>query len=706
MGLTDVKLRPGIDLHGDLIGALGKASYAQLIAINDQLPKLTSAKSLRAACKAAASVIPGVTPRALNNRIRRYLKSGNVLDLVDRRDSVALWQTRKPVGLPKAFREFYRGLREKQQRVATAAHDELITIWRTRYDATGKYYERLPGYDRWPAANPATGLPDGWSYDNLQRAVPEHPWATTAARQGLAAASGYRPTVRTSRVGLRLGERVEFDDHQFDVKVHFAGQSRAMRPVCFGAADGLSAFAAVAVRPTLWDDAAEQKRTLTEYQFRCFVLWWLSEHGYRTDSAGTTLFTERGTAVIRADFESRLAAFTGGRVKVSAGSMFSESAHPGQYAPRGKGNFRHKAMIEGFWSILENVLGRLPGQMGSNQRLNGPAELHGREMVLAKTLDLARTLPPALAEQLMFPVLPFRTFATIAHAAMDAVLADREHDLEGWDELGLARMEWRTDSQSPLWLPASAMQSLPETERMALVPRLQGQEGLTRYVKMSRREVWERHAGELTQVGPSALCRLLSPDDAIEVTVTRQSLVEFTDTARFGPGTYRFLAQSRQRDLYPGDKFAAFFNPLTPRWLQLVDAKGAPVALLESWEAPSRNDLEGIKRQMGRQAHWESEQKIRLGGRHFDEAEMRAHLAEHNRLVADAAGKSEGGRGKEAEALARRAAEAGRAMAEDRGVRSEEREAVDAEIIDERISMPSTPEEFLAPDEYVTVPNP
>jgi hypothetical protein len=85
---------------------------------------------------------------------------------------------------------------------------------------------------------------------------------------------------------------------------------------------------------------------------------------------------------------------------------------------------------------------------------------------------------------------------------------------------------------------------------------------------------------------------------------------------------------------------------------------------------------------------------------------MRAHLAEHNRLVADAAGKSEGGRGKEAEALARRAAEAGRAMAEDRGVRSEEREAVDAEIIDERISMPSTPEEFLAPDEYVTVPNP
>lgn len=690
-----LQLTSSVQIDPRLIQSLSRTAATQLLLIAEELPRLLAAPSMRAACNRAAQGIPGVTGRALYNRVRRFARTHDPLDLVDRRDSSNLWTaTVRPVGLPAAFREFYRGLREKHQRVATMAHAELIEIWRSHYDVSGKYYDKIPGYDRWPEANPTTGMPVGWSYDSLQRSVPEHPWDTAAARQGLAAASGYRPPVRTTRVGLRIGERVEFDDHQFDTKVHFAGQSRAMRPVCFGGIDGLSSFVSLAVRPTLWDDAAEQKRTLTEFQFRCFVLWWLAEHGYRNDDAGTTLFTERGTAVIRADFEARLRAFTGGRVRVSAGSMFSESAHPGQYAPRGKGNFRHKAAIEGFWSILENVLDRLPGRMGSNQRLNGPAELHGREMVLAKTLDLARTLPPALAEQLMFPVLPFGTFSKLTYAALDAVLADQHHDLEGWEDLGFVRMEWRSDAGSHLWLPQQALTQLPDTERMALASRISSEDGLTRCVRLSRRDVWESHKGQLTQISPAALCRLMDPEDAVEVTVTRQSLVEFQDTARFGPGTFRFLAQSRTRELHPGDKFAAFFNPLTPRWLQLVDAKGAPVALLESWEAPSRNDLDGIKRQMGKQAAWEADRKVRLAGRHFDEAEQRAHLAEHNRLVAEAAGKGQGVRGKEAEALAKRAAEVGRAMlpAEDAEV---------AEVIDERITAAPRAEDTLEPDEIV-----
>ena len=315
------------EIEAELIDSLGREAANQLLMIKDRLPELEAASSLRAACRRCAAEIPGLTEEALYCRMKRYKKTGNLLDLANRRGGSNLWSVQKRTLLPAAFKEFYRALREKHQRVATAAHDELVLIYRTRYDLEGKFYDRIPGFDGWPPANPLTGLPEGWTYKNLQKAVPDHPWDRAASRQGLAAASAFRPPVRTTRVGLRIGERVEFDDHQFDLKVHFAGQSRAMRPVCFGGVDGLSSFVSLAVRPTLWDDAAEQKRTLTEFQFRSFVLFWLSTHGYRDDDRGTTLVTERGTAVIREDFESRLRAFTGGRVKVSAGSMFSEASH-------------------------------------------------------------------------------------------------------------------------------------------------------------------------------------------------------------------------------------------------------------------------------------------------------------------------------------------------------------------------------------------
>lgn len=662
-----------------LADRIGSTGYSRLMMIVDRLPDLLSARSLQAACKQHAGAIPGVTARSLYNRVRAFKASGNIADLVDRRECAALWDSRQPAGLPKSFREFYRGLREKHQRVATSAHAELIQIWRTHYDAAGLYVERLPGYDVWPVANPATGIPDGWSYDNLQRAVPEHPWDTAAARQGLAAASSYRPPVRTTRVGLRLGERVEFDDHLFDVKVHFAGQSRAMRPVCFGAIDGLTSFAAMAVRPTLWDEVAEQKRTLTEFNFRCFVIWWLSVNGYRADDAGTTLFTERGTAVIREDFERRLAHATGGRVKVSAGSIFGDAAHPGQFTPRGKGNFRHKAAIEGFWSVLENALDRLPGRTGSNQRLNGPAELHGREVALTKTLALMERLPQALRNELILPVLTFSTFSKLSRAALEDILTDTEHGLEGWEDCGFTRLEWRSSPDSTIWHSQEEFAALPAPDQLALAPRLQDPAlGLTRCAQLSRRQAWDRHAGELTRMSPRNLARLFGPEDAIEVTITRQSMVEFTDVAKFGPGEWRFICPAGDSRLHPGEKFAAYFNPLTPQYLQLVDSKGAHVAILERWDNPSRNDFDAIKRQMGKQAHWEAERGAALAGRHFDQAEQKAHMEEHNRLVGERA-KGDSSDTAELDRLARRAAAVGPQV-------DDVTEEVVGEIIDEVIT--------------------
>ncbi|MBX3732614.1 MAG: hypothetical protein KF791_08475 [Verrucomicrobiae bacterium] len=696
-----LQLSPVIQLDPALIGQIGNVAWTQLSMIAERLPGLLDAPSLLAACKQAAGEVPGLTPRSLYTRVRRYIKTRDPLDLVDRREAASLWKARQPAGLPAAFQEWYRGLREKHQRVATQAHAELLGIWRTHYDMAGRHYERIPGYETWPAANPATGVPDGWTYDNLQRTVREHPFDGLAVRQGMAAARNVQPPVRTTRVGLRLAERIEFDDHDFDVKVHFAGQSRAMRPQCFGWVDALSGWGSVSVRPMLWDDEAEKKRVLSEFQFRCFVVSLLTKHGYRTDEAGTTLVTEAGKAVIRPAFEARLAAVTGGRVKVSQGRVFAEQAHPGQYAPRGKGNPKHKPLIEGLWSVIENVLDRLPGRTGSNQRINGPADLHGRELALARSLDLARVLPPDLAQEVqLLGVMTYGQFSRVARAAIESVLEDRDHELEGWEELGFTRLEWRSDPQSLMWLPVSALAALPAPEQQALRAVLQaGGSQLTRAVRLSRREVWERGSGELQRVSPMALHRLLDPDDALEVTVTRQSMIEFQDTLRFGPGVHRFLAKATGREFYPGDKFSAFFNPLMPQWLQLVDAKGAHVALVERIEMPSKNDVDGVQRAIKRQSTWVADRKIGVAGRHFDEAEQRLHMAEHNqRLVEEAARRDPTRPTSEMNRMARRAAEAGRAMQTDA--------PIEGEVFDEVIEAGSAT--HLEPDlgdvEYIPTP--
>lgn len=699
-----LQISQAVRLDPALIGQIGHGAWLQLTMIVDRLPRLLGASSLLAECKAAAGEVPGMTPRSLYNRVRRYMESRDPLDLVDRREAAALWKARQPAGLPVALQEFYRGLREKHQRVATQAHAELLGIWRTHYDMAGRHYDRIPGYENWPPANPATGMPEGWSYDNLQRTVKEHPFDAAACRQGMAAARNYQPPVRTTRVGLRLAERIECDDHDFDIKVHFAGQSRAMRPQCFGWVDALSGWGGVSVRPMLWDDEADKKRVLSEFQFRCFVVSLLTKHGFRGDETGTTLFTEAGKAVIRPAFEARLAAVTGGRVKVSQGRVFAEQAHPGQYAPRGKGNPKHKPLIEGLWSVIENVLDRLPGGTGSNQRLNGPAELHGREVALARSLELARLLPPDLAQEVqLLGVMTYGQFSRVACEAIATVMQDREHELEGWEELGFTRMEWRTDPGSLVWLPTAAFAALPEPEQNALRPMLQaGGSQMTRAVKLTRQEVWERGAGDLQRLTPMVMHRLLDPDDALEVTVTRQSMIEFQDTLRFGPGVHRFLARATGRELYPGQKFSAFFNPLMPQWLQLVDAKGAHVALLERIETPPKSDVEGVKRAIKVQSTWVADRKNRMAGRHFDEAEQRLHMAEHNqRLVAEAARRDPNRPTPEMGRMARRAAAMGRAMQ----TTPDTEAPIEGEVIDEVIEAPAAgAEPDLGDVEYIPMP--
>jgi hypothetical protein len=66
-------------------------------------------------------------------------------------------------------------------------------------------------------------------------------------------------------------------------------------------------------------------------------------------------------------------------------------------------------------------------------------------------------------------------------------------------------------------------------------------------------------------------------------------------------------------------------------------ANGGVVGLCEWWDAPCHNDVEQIKRQMGRQAHWQAQRDGALAARHLPEAKDRTHLLAHNAAVKAAA---------------------------------------------------------------------
>jgi len=178
----------------------------------------------------------------------------------------------------------------------------VILIWKTHHDSGDgirppRYYAAIPGYDTWPVDDGIHGHPRGWSKRNLSRFVPDL-YDSAATRQGPFAAALFRPPVLKTRVGLSVLERIQFDDHEYNVKNHFPGQSKLMRPRGFTAAEELSSKFWASYKPTLWDMEEEAKKALTEKDAMWFVIYILTMVGYRLDEKGTWLVVEKGTMAV------------------------------------------------------------------------------------------------------------------------------------------------------------------------------------------------------------------------------------------------------------------------------------------------------------------------------------------------------------------------------------------------------------------------
>lgn len=441
-------------------------------------------------------------------------------------------------------------------------------------------------------------LPRGWSQANFMRQMPTK-FELAAMRQGRSAARSLGPLVYTTRRSLWVGSHFLFDDLVHDNFVNVLDTAKTGRPLEFHALDLYSACKfAWGMRVRTENELTGRMEGLREENMRALLASVLAQHGYHAER-GTTMVVEHGTAAIREDLEKLLFDLTGGRIKVERSGIEGDPAHIGQYAGRGKGNFRFKAALESIGNLVHNELAFITGQTGMDVARR-PEETHGllraNDALLEAFVALQRERPD-LAAMLRFPVLSHRQFAEICITVYHRINCRTEHALEGWD------MHVRPDERD-----------------------------LMRVRRMSPMEVWQRGRTDLTRFRDEQVALVLYTGDAPERTV-RGGEIQFRDS-ELASDELRFDA-ARWRD---GEKFAAVLNPFNPERLFLFDARGRCAGVASRLHRVDKSDDDALRREMGRVSHVFTERlaPVRALGREI--AEQRIADLRHNAAVLAEAG--------------------------------------------------------------------
>lgn len=483
-----------------------------------------------------------------------------------------------------------------------------------------------------PERCPADYVPRGWTYGNLQRHAPTI-FEQTAARIGRSAAAAFRPLVFSSRVGLKVGQYIMFDDLWHDIQVNYIGVNRrSMRPLELCAIDVFSGCKfAYGLKPMMETDEGTQIR-LKEREMLFLLAHILSNIGYRAD--GTMLLVEHGTATIREDLERRLHDWTGGAIRVNRSGIDGAAAFAGVFEGRPKGNFRFKALLESSHGLFHNEIAQLPGQMGS-ARDRQPEEFYGRDKHNQALIKAMAALPAERAKMLALPFLEWNQYFGIYSDLVNIINGRTWHKLEGWIEAGLVSHEYRLADHLP-WLPAESIASLPPHER-ALVNSIAAQPGRARVRRLSPAEVFDRGRVDLERLPHCFAPLILGRDNGVERRVTRQHLFEFEDRD-LGPATYRYTAEmltqeGRTEILKPGNTYLTHVIPFNPQILYISRPDGAFLGVCRAWETVRKDATEALHRQMGAAARLEKKLLAPIARRGADLVRERIAAAQNNAAV-------------------------------------------------------------------------
>lgn len=573
------------------------------------------------AVKAAAADL-GIHPSAINRYLARFMRKG--------------WRGLKDArvagnggakGLPEDFKEWVKGLHLQNQRSTTGreVHRQVIERW-SKWKRTGDPALAIPGYLTPPPAG-SQGYPVGWSEDQIVRLRPDA-YALTMARQGGKAGAKFLPSILKTRVGVRFGQVVFFDDQDYDSKIAAPGLSqRTLRPQGFNALEYLSAsFLEYCIRLRWWDADKKQHRTLTGIDYTWFQILYFQRHGYRTDDVGTTIVEEHGTASGYANKElwtpdghhslaKAWEALSGGKIQTVASGLFNQPAFAGMlFRPQSSGNPNFKAPLEGIFNLVRNRFAALPGPTGLSREMS-PAEQYGQDLYVKQLLKVWDRLDDQHRAYLQFPVMTYAQFGAAAAAVYAAINSRTDHELEGWHKCNhiVPQFRWTADDSSR-WLSQGEMLALSPKQRSA-AEALMEEPGHVRPFNLSPAHVAQAHKHELTPIPDHWIPLLIPVQWSREAIVASNRTVTIQDKT-LGPEPFRYIARFRQSDgaltLKPGTKLRIYLNPFDTTRLYVCRADGSWLGVLHEMTRAAFTDTEAIIGQLHERAEMKADMDLEV----------------------------------------------------------------------------------------------
>ena len=482
----------------------------------------------------------------------------------------------------EAFVEYWQTLVLENRRKMRPAWRRLVREFCAGVEIPGvgtwrDVYLRLRGFlpsegepCPWSERNP----PPGWSFRNLLKFKPDD-FALVAAHHGMAEAkSRFGLTVRKTRVGLACCQVIEFDDMWYEQAVMFPGNREPQRVVEFAAIDVLTGHVICHLAKPIRERADGTRETLRAAWAKYVYHYAICISGLPPERV--VLVGERGTTKADAEFEAALklvnawrAAQGQGPVEWRTGALANAPLAKGLHNGAAKGNPRNKPHVEQMHATLKNALGHVLGEIGGGRGVQ-PEET-GAMVAEASKLAALAVISNLPLDKVRTPFLSWTEFSRAIDRAHEAIDLRTDHALEGWEECGFVKGEFRLKSEAS-WRAVKAMAEMPPEEAGAVSALVQAGMAEYREVRLSPREAWEKSKGALKPVPEYLAPLILGSELCCVARVTGNMQLTYRDPNVGSRFTVAAIAGGRL--LTRGAEYRVWVNPLDGGKAYVCDMQG------------------------------------------------------------------------------------------------------------------------------------
>jgi hypothetical protein len=356
------------------------------------------------------------------------------------------------------------------------------------------------------------------------------------------------------------------------------------------------------------------------------------------DEEGVTFLGEHGVSTIRPDSTlwPVLERWGDGRVRFEAGGVHGAPIARGLFEGRPRGNFRFKAALESHHNLKKNEIAQLPGQKGADPE-HAPEDQYGRDKehkALMKACVALAQSRPDLARELRMPYMDYYQFVEALTLLYDRIADRKEHELEGFEEAGLVRSEFRLFDGAP-WMPCAALDRMSDRERAAVTALLEAHPERVRIRAMSPLEVFEDRRSRLVRWPDCAVPELLGPELGAVAQVTDRKELAVPDPEIPGK-SYTFAAYARngsEHDLPRRSKWLCHVSPFDDRFCYVSTPDGSFVGVAPALKPACRTDTDAVQRNLGILRHAIKVETDRLAPHAERLLRERYAAAEHNAVA-------------------------------------------------------------------------